>query len=297
MAYPQTRHGSTVISPHSLVGRRRHAVVANTLLYQLDVLKKTGRYDAFKLKWHKVYEEPPVVWPIPNHQFWDSDVAKWIEGACYVLKQQSLPVVDQAVRELVDMIRSAQQPDGYLNIHYTVVEPGKRFTNLRDMHELYNAGHLIEAALAHEDVYGDQKLLEPMLKYVDLFCVTFGPGEDQLHGYPGHPEIELALLRLYEHTKDPKHLSLARYFITERGNPNGANGRHFYDDEARRRGDDPHTQPAYYPRPNSFWYARDITTAETTTHICIGINKPTCRSLSKQVSKVTPCGPCICSQR
>ncbi|KAI6840481.1 glycoside hydrolase family 127 protein [Hortaea werneckii] len=221
---------------------------------RLDVLKKTGRYDAFKLKWHKVYEEPPVVWPVPNHLFWDSDVAKWIEGACYILKQQSLPVVDQAVKELVDMIKSAQQPDGYLNIHYTVVEPGKRFTNLRDMHELYNAGHLIEAALAHEDVYGNQQLLEPMLKYVDLLCATFGPSENQVHGYPGHPEIELALLRLYEHTKDLKHLDLARFFITERGNPNGANGCHFYYDEARRRGDDPHTQPAYYPRPNSFWY-------------------------------------------
>lgn len=109
---------------------------ANTLIYQLNVLKKTGRYDAFKLQWHKVYDQEPEVWPIPNHLFWDSDVAKWIEGACYFLKQQSLPEIDQAVQELVEMIRSAQQPDGYLNIHYTVVQPGKRFTNLRDMHEL-----------------------------------------------------------------------------------------------------------------------------------------------------------------
>lgn len=137
MAYPQIAFAATTIDSGTLIGRRREAVAANTLIYQLDVLKKTGRYDAFKLKWHPVYDEPPVVWPIPNHLFWDSDVAKWIEGACYFLKQkEQLPEIDHAVQELVQMIRSAQQPDGYLNIHYTVVEPGKRFTNLRDMHEL-----------------------------------------------------------------------------------------------------------------------------------------------------------------
>ncbi|USW49013.1 hypothetical protein Slin15195_G023320 [Septoria linicola] len=144
MAHSQTAFANTTIDDESLIGRRRQAVLTNTLLYQLKVLKETGRYDAFKLKWHPVYDEPPVVWPIPNHLFWDSDVAKWIEGACYFLKQHTLPEVDQAVHELVEMIRSAQQPDGYLNIHYTVVQPGKRFTNLRDMHELYNCGHLIE---------------------------------------------------------------------------------------------------------------------------------------------------------
>lgn len=78
-----------------------------------------------------------MVWPIPNHLFWDSDVAKWIEGACYFLKQEPNEEVNDAIGELVEMIRNAQQPDGYLNIHFTVVEPGKRFTNLRDFHELY----------------------------------------------------------------------------------------------------------------------------------------------------------------
>lgn len=136
MAYPQTSFLHTHVSPSSLIGRRREAVSSNTLLYQLDVLKKTGRYDAFRLNWHPVYDEPPEVWPIPNHLFWDSDVAKWIEGACYFLQQQSFSEVDAAVKELVGMIGDAQQADGYLNIHYTVVEPGKRFTNLRDMHEL-----------------------------------------------------------------------------------------------------------------------------------------------------------------
>ena len=136
MAYPQTTFANVDIDSTSLIGKRRKAVSSNTLIYQLDVLKKTGRYDAFKLQWHPTYSDPPMVWPIPNHLFWDSDVAKWIEGACYLLKQEPNEVVDSAVRELVEMIRSAQQPDGYINIHYTVVEPGKRFTNLRDFHEL-----------------------------------------------------------------------------------------------------------------------------------------------------------------
>lgn len=74
---------------------------------------------------------------MPNHLFWESDVAKWIEGACYFLEQEKLPEIEAAVHELVEQIASAQPQDGYLNIHYTVVGPGKLFTNLRDMHELY----------------------------------------------------------------------------------------------------------------------------------------------------------------
>lgn len=190
---------------------------------------------------------------MPKHLFWDSDVAKWIEGACYFLKQQELPEVDQAIHELVNMIRAAQQPDGYLNIHYTVVQPGRRFTHLRDMHELYNCGHLIEAALAHHDLYQNNELMEPILKYVDLLFHTFGPGASQLHGYPGHPEIELALLRLHERTGDKKHLSLARYFVTERGSK-GQEGLTYFDLESAKRGDHPAERPAYWPEQRCLWY-------------------------------------------
>ena len=154
------------------------------------------------------------------------------------------------------MIRSAQQPDGYLNIHYTVVEPEKRFTNLRDMHELYNCGHLIEAALAHNHLYQNNDLLEPILKYVDLLSQKFGPGADQIHGFPGHPEIELALLRLYDRTQEPKHLELAKYFITERGNPTGVEGENYYVVEAKRRNEPPAMRPKSYPEPDSLWYCQ-----------------------------------------
>jgi len=254
MAYPQTSFCHTTLVPRTLLGQRRRAVAASTLQYQLDVLKKTGRYDAFRLKWHPVYDRAPEVWPIPDHLFWDSDVAKWIEGACYFLQQECMPEIADAVDELVDMIRSAQQSDGYLNIHYTVVEPGKRFTNLKDMHELYNCGHLIEAALAHHALYDNDQLLGPICLYVDLLCKTFGSDPGQTHGYPGHPEIELALLRLYDRTEVPRYLTLAKYFITERGNPTGCNGRHYFDVEAEARGADPNMKPAFYPEPRSLWY-------------------------------------------
>lgn len=95
--------------------------------------------------------------------------------------------------------------------------------------------------------------MEPILKYVELLFKTFGPGEEQKHGYPGHPEIELALLRLYEKTRDYKHLALARYFLKERGNPTGQNGRHYYDVESEARGDRENERPVYWPKNRSYW--------------------------------------------
>ncbi|KAJ5689756.1 Six-hairpin glycosidase [Penicillium macrosclerotiorum] len=226
MDYPQERFVSTTFAPGSFWARRREVVRIQTLRHQLHMLKETGRYDAFKLKWHPIYAKPPTVWPVPDHQFWDSDVAKWIEGACYLLMDHFDPEIDVAVKELVQMIRDAQHPDGYLNIHYSVVEPGKRFTNLRDMHELYN-----------------------------LLATTFGGRKGQIPGYPGHPEIELALLRLYKVTANPEHLQLARFFIEERGNPNGGEEkRHYYDVEAEARGEKDHEMPLPFPAPRSYWY-------------------------------------------
>ncbi|KAF2149127.1 glycoside hydrolase family 127 protein [Myriangium duriaei CBS 260.36] len=254
MAPPQTAFRHTDFAIGSFCERKRKVVRECTLLYQLQVLKDTGRYDAFKLEWHPSYDDKPDHWPVPNHLFWDSDVAKWIEGACYYLQEQSNPEIQSAVEELVSMIKAAQQEDGYLNIHFTVVAPKQRFTNLRDLHELYNAGHLIEGALAHHHFFQNNEFLDVVVRYVDLLCQTFGPGEHQKHGYPGHPEIELALIRLYEVTKDTKHLKLAQYFIEERGNPRGVDGRHYYSVEAEQRNEREHERPAYYPFVRSYWY-------------------------------------------
>jgi DUF1680 family protein len=119
----------------------------------------------------------------------------------------------------------------------------------------YNAGHLIEAALAHHLYYKNDDLLSPILKYVDLFVATFGDQDGQLPGYPGHPEIELALLRLYKVTGNPEHLKLAQFFIEERGNQQGGKEkRHYYDVEAEARGENEHELPMCYPAARSYWY-------------------------------------------
>ena len=114
-------------------------------MYQLHQLKKTGRYDAFKLKWHPTYDKNVgIAWPVTLHLFWDSDIAKWIESACYFLYEKDDADVDAAVKELVEMISTAQREDGYLNINYQVVQPGKEWTKLRDIidKEMYMTGRI-----------------------------------------------------------------------------------------------------------------------------------------------------------
>lgn len=119
----------------------------------------------------------------------------------------------------------------------------------------YNAGHLIEAALAHHLYYKNDDLLAPLCKYVDLFVATFGDQDGQLPGYPGHPEIELALLRLYKVTQNPNHLKLAQFFVEERGNQQGGKEKsHYYDVEAKARGENEHELPMSYPAARSYWY-------------------------------------------
>ncbi|KAG5743522.1 hypothetical protein H9Q70_013766 [Fusarium xylarioides] len=255
MSHPQSIFPHTTLTPGSLLHRRRATVSKTTLHTQLKRLRETGRYDCFKLQWHEIYADKSM-WPVPFHLFWDSDIAKWIEGACYFLHDEFDVEIDAAVRELVEMIRGAQQDDGYLNVHYTVVEPGKRWTNLQDMHELYNAGHLIEAALAHHQYYKNNLLLEPIEKYVALIHSTFGPGEEQLHGYPGHPEIELALFRLYQVTGNKNAYDLSSYFLEERGNHKGQHGQHYFEWESKQRGQSLYHRPDPYPEHGSHWYCQ-----------------------------------------
>ncbi|OAA76001.1 hypothetical protein LEL_05685 [Akanthomyces lecanii RCEF 1005] len=255
MSHPQSLFQQSSFHGKSMLSLRRDTIATTTIHTQLEQLRNTGRYDCFKLEWHAIYADKSM-WPVPFHLFWDSDIAKWIEGACYLLQETYDEKIDLAIRELVAMIRSAQGEDGYLNVHYTVVEPDKRWSNLRDMHELYNAGHLIEAALAHRAHYNNDLLLEPIVKYVALINKTFGPGQDQRHGYPGHPEIELALLRLYSATKSEDAYNLAKYFLEERGNPNGQDGQHYYDWEEKQRGDSEWLRPDPYPERHSYWYAQ-----------------------------------------
>lgn len=149
--------------------------------------------------------------------FQDSDVAKWLEGVAYYLETNRDPELEKIADEAIEIIGKAQQDDGYLDTYFIVAEPDKRWTNLRDWHELYCAGHFIEAAVAYYNSTGKDRLLKIICRYVDLICNTIGKEEGKIHGYPGHPEIELALVKLYRVTGEKRYLDLAKYFIDERG--------------------------------------------------------------------------------
>ena len=149
--------------------------------------------------------------------FQDSDAAKWIEGAAFSLRWHPDPELEATVDGAIDEIVAAQQPDGYLDTYYIINGLDRRWTNLKDCHELYCAGHMIEAAVAYYQVMGKRVLLDAMIRCVDHIDTVLGPEEGKLHGYPGHPVIEMALMRLYDVTHDPRHLRLAKYFVDQRG--------------------------------------------------------------------------------
>lgn len=154
--------------------------------------------------------------PRPHH-YWDSDVAKWIEAASYSLVSKPDPELERRIDGIVEDFAASQYSDGYINTYFTVVEPGKRWTNVYQMHELYCAGHLLEAAIAYYQATGKRRFLDILTKYVDYIDSVFGPEEGKIHGYPGHQELELALVKLYQLTGSNKYLKLAKYFIDERG--------------------------------------------------------------------------------
>lgn len=148
--------------------------------------------------------------------YMDSDLYKSLEAAAYVLGLGPDAAIAASVDKLAALIRAAQQPDGYVNTAYQV--KGKtRFTNLRDDHELYCAGHLIEAAVTLHQATGSRALLDPALRYADLIERTFGDGPGRRVGYCGHPEIELALIRLAADTGERRYSDLARFFLEHRG--------------------------------------------------------------------------------
>jgi DUF1680 family protein len=191
-------------------------------------LEASGRIAAFDLNFRR-----PVPSPI-TQIFGDSDPAKWLEAASYALAARPDPALEKLVDALVGKIVRAQQPDGYLNTHFLCAQPEMRWRNLRDWHELYCAGHLIEAAVAHHQATGSRKLLDALRRYADHIDATFGRAPGKKRGYPGHPEIELALIRLQHATGETRYLELASYFVDERGaEPN------YFTLEARERGEDP----------------------------------------------------------
>lgn len=164
--------------------------------------------------------------------FCDTDAYKFLEAVAYCIENGSGTQYEALADQLIDLIGRAQEPDGYLHTYYSLVCPEQRWTNLTEGHELYGAGHLIEAAVAYESATGKRNLLNIAIRFADLICDTFGVGGKSILGCPGHQEIELALVKLYGATGNVRYLDTADHFIRVRGGePN-----FFLQEIARRNG-------------------------------------------------------------
>ncbi len=188
---------------------RREVNRTVTIPVNLDNLVKAGNISNLELagrKAHGGYRGPVYM---------DSDVYKAVEAASYSLATHPDPELDRRIDGIIAVIAAAQHGDGYLNSYFTLKEPAGRWTNLRDWHELYCAGHLFEAAVAHYQATGKRSLLDVAIKFADNIDSVFGPGKRM--GYPGHPEIELALVKLAGATGEQRYFRLARFFVENRG--------------------------------------------------------------------------------
>ncbi len=181
-----------------------------TLQAVYDRFCETGRFGALDCGYREGGSQPRP------HHFWDSDVAKWLEGAAYALQKQRDPALEARVDAAIESLCAHQWEDGYINSYYTACCPKERFTD-RDMHELYCAGHLMEAAVAYAQATGKKRLLEAVERYASLIERVFVTEKSAAFATPGHEELELALVRLYRYTGKDRYLRLAAHFINARG--------------------------------------------------------------------------------
>lgn len=149
--------------------------------------------------------------------FQDTDFSKWIEAVGYSLTQHPDEELEKIADGAIDIVCAAQLENGYLDTYYIINGMDRAFTNLRDHHELYCLGHLIEGAVAYYQATGKDKLLKAAMRFADYCAEVFGPEENQCKGYPGHEIAEMALVRLYEVTGEQKYLDLSKFFIDVRG--------------------------------------------------------------------------------
>ncbi len=171
---------------------------------------------------------------VSAQMFWDSDVGKVIETAAYSLTHRRDAALEAQVDGIIETFGRLQQPDGYMNSWYVRMQPGQRWTNMRDCHELYCAGHLLEGAVAYWQATGKRRLLDILCRYLEHIAQVIGVGPGQKPGYPGHQEIELALVKLYRATGERQYLDLSRYFIDQRGQEPK-----YFEQEALARGEEP----------------------------------------------------------
>ncbi|ACI19626.1 glycoside hydrolase family 127 protein [Dictyoglomus thermophilum] len=221
---PNTFLINTTNSPHSkllpvavsevritkgLLAERMRTIKEVTIPTQYELLEQTQRLFNFRRAAGKAQGD------YFGFFFNDTDVYKWVEAASYSLMWEWDDQLDKLLDQVIEEIKSAQDEDGYLDTYFTFEKKKERWTNLKDMHELYCAGHLIQAGIAHHRATGKTNLLEVAIKFADHINSVFGPGKKE--GTCGHPEIEMALVELFRETRDYKYLGLARFFIDERG--------------------------------------------------------------------------------
>ncbi len=180
-----------------------------TIYTVMNRFADTGRFEALKCEWREGQPNKP-------HIFWDSDVAKWMESVGYIIQKTPMPDLEKAVEDLIDIIEAKQGADGYFNVYFTIIEPSKRWTE-RAWHELYCAGHFIEAAIAWKNATGRDRFLNIMCRYADYIDRVFRIEGSAKFMTPGHQEIELALVKLYHATGEKKYLDLSAFFIDNRG--------------------------------------------------------------------------------
>lgn len=149
--------------------------------------------------------------------FQDSDLAKWIEAASYVLEAHDDKELENLIEEAVDIIEAAQQENGYLDTCFTIRRQDQEWKNLYECHEMYCMGHMMEASAAYYKATGKRRFLDIMCRCADHISSCFGAEDGKRRGYPGHQEIELALVKLYQVTGRKEYLDLSRFFLRERG--------------------------------------------------------------------------------
>lgn len=190
--------------------QHRQELNRNSTIYTvMQRFADTGRFEALRCQWREGEPNRP-------HIFWDSDVAKWMESVGYIIEKTPMPDLEKAVEEMIDSIEANQCADGYFNSYFTAIEPSRRWTE-RAWHELYCAGHLIEAAISWKNATGRDRFLKIMCKYADYIDRVFRVEGSAKFVTPGHQEIELALVKLYHATGEKKYLDLSAFFIDNRG--------------------------------------------------------------------------------